>query len=562
MKSNKFALKKNAQAMVEFALVLPILLLLLYGIFETGRLLFIYSTIVTASRQASRYGATTGMGGNYTSTGGPDNSGVSRYQDCYGIRAAAQKVDFLNAFNNDDIFIYYDKGPTNPPTDVGVDETQVCINPADATTPDYDPSNNYRMVVKIRGDFAPIVRLIPFAERTQANNKPIIAKSARTILVSISIPVNAGPVAEATTMNLDGSPDSPVAMGEEVTFTATVADGASTPTGAVTFSVDGAALTFCNPVALDPSGVAVCKITFGSEGTFVIQADYDPQGANFQTSSASMNYLVGDASTAVEITGPGWSFPNDDVVYTVTVTSSFGVPTGEVDVVSTGGGGSCTVTLDPTGKGPCTLNFPNLGSFTIDADYNGDSGHLASTAPTKDHDVLSVAATPTFTPKPTATKTLQPSPTPAFTPTFTATVLPNCQIIRDSVGSLVIRNDEDNEVSAMYLDIPNATGAPITIDSVRVGWNYEDGHSGKDHTLRLKVAALNGTVFWTGDEYLPVFQVPLPASPLVMPQTGPSQIVFAFHQTYDRLENESIYITFSTPGCTGYPINVTSVIEE
>ena len=54
--------KTKAQAMVEFALVLPLLLMLLYGILEAGRLLFIYSTIVTASRQAVRYGSATGQG--------------------------------------------------------------------------------------------------------------------------------------------------------------------------------------------------------------------------------------------------------------------------------------------------------------------------------------------------------------------------------------------------------------------------------------------------------------------------------------------------------------------
>ena len=50
--------------MVEFAIALPVLLLLLYGILEAGRLLFVYSTVVTASRQAARYGATTGENGS------------------------------------------------------------------------------------------------------------------------------------------------------------------------------------------------------------------------------------------------------------------------------------------------------------------------------------------------------------------------------------------------------------------------------------------------------------------------------------------------------------------
>ena len=40
--------------MVEFALVLPILLTMLYGMMEVGRLLFIFASTVTAARQAAR----------------------------------------------------------------------------------------------------------------------------------------------------------------------------------------------------------------------------------------------------------------------------------------------------------------------------------------------------------------------------------------------------------------------------------------------------------------------------------------------------------------------------
>src|SRR5687767_701157 len=128
--------KNKAQAMVEFAIVLPMLLLLLYGILEAGRLLFIYSTVVTATRQAVRYGSATGQGLDYTAQGGPDNSGVPRYQDCYGIRLAANRVDFLRAFehDNDDVVIQWDTGPGSTPQDVcpvGVD--------SDIS---FDPTNN------------------------------------------------------------------------------------------------------------------------------------------------------------------------------------------------------------------------------------------------------------------------------------------------------------------------------------------------------------------------------------------------------------------------------------
>jgi len=47
--------KRNlGQGMVELALVLPLFLLLLYGIFEIGRLVFMYSAVLNASRDAAR----------------------------------------------------------------------------------------------------------------------------------------------------------------------------------------------------------------------------------------------------------------------------------------------------------------------------------------------------------------------------------------------------------------------------------------------------------------------------------------------------------------------------
>src|SRR5215213_6722434 len=178
MKSNKTAPKKTkAQAMVEFALVLPLLLMLLYGILEAGRLLFIYSTIVTASRQAVRYGSATGQGLSTT---------IPRYQDCAGIRLAAQKVDFLNSFDDADVLIQYDSGPSTTPTTYCTASADTSFIPSSA--------NNNRLLVTIDGDYLPIIpKLIPFIERSVAKGDPIHAKSARTILVSVAIVVTVPP---------------------------------------------------------------------------------------------------------------------------------------------------------------------------------------------------------------------------------------------------------------------------------------------------------------------------------------------------------------------------------
>lgn len=176
-KKKNTPLKSQAQAMVEFAIALPVLLMLLYGILEAGRMLFLYSSVVTASRQAVRYGTATGSGGDFTSDGGPNNTTYNRYQDCYGIRAAANRAGFLGQF--DSIAMEFDTGPSTT-------VTTHCTAGANFDT-DLSPiNNNYRLIVTVSEQFTPLVpRLVPFLNRTFS------ATSARTILYRVDIVVTA-----------------------------------------------------------------------------------------------------------------------------------------------------------------------------------------------------------------------------------------------------------------------------------------------------------------------------------------------------------------------------------
>ena len=70
--------------MVEFGLALPILLLVVYGLIESGRAVFIYASVATAARQAARYGSATGDNG----------AGTLYYNDCSGIRVQRYPDDF------------------------------------------------------------------------------------------------------------------------------------------------------------------------------------------------------------------------------------------------------------------------------------------------------------------------------------------------------------------------------------------------------------------------------------------------------------------------------------
>src|SRR5688572_15839370 len=169
--------KKNttkAQAMTEFALTLTILLMVVYGLLETGRLLFIYASTVTAARQAVRYGSATGVNG----------SGTAYYEDCDGIRAAVHNVGFINTFDNPDIVIAYDRGV----------ESDGSIRQIDSGNPDPDCDNDIatidiqngdRIRVQVSTQWEPIVPIVPLEPFT------ITAESSRTILSSISIQVTA-----------------------------------------------------------------------------------------------------------------------------------------------------------------------------------------------------------------------------------------------------------------------------------------------------------------------------------------------------------------------------------
>jgi len=67
-KQNSFGY--HGQAIVEFAIALPILLALLVGILEVGRMLFIYAAVTNASREAVRYASAVGLddSGSYKNT--------------------------------------------------------------------------------------------------------------------------------------------------------------------------------------------------------------------------------------------------------------------------------------------------------------------------------------------------------------------------------------------------------------------------------------------------------------------------------------------------------------
>ncbi len=90
----------HGQGIVEFAIVLPVVLMLVFGIIEIGFLLFSYSSVNSASREAARYGIAIG-----------DVGASQRYYDCDGILTAGMRIGRFAGMDTGDFSIAYDSGP-------------------------------------------------------------------------------------------------------------------------------------------------------------------------------------------------------------------------------------------------------------------------------------------------------------------------------------------------------------------------------------------------------------------------------------------------------------------
>ena len=157
--------KSLGQAMVELALTLPLFLLLLYGIFEVGRLIFMYSAVLNASRDAARYAAA-------ADAVRPGDAPDQYYKDCDGIRTRAQNVSaFVDLSASDAISISYDSGPDTP----------IILSSCDDWESGMSLTLGDRVNVTVTANFSPIVPLLNFG------NIPISSTTSRSIVAGVNI---------------------------------------------------------------------------------------------------------------------------------------------------------------------------------------------------------------------------------------------------------------------------------------------------------------------------------------------------------------------------------------
>ncbi len=160
--------KEKAQGMVEFALVLPLLLLVVFGIIELGRMLVIYTTVSSSSREAARYGSAVGISA----------SNVPYFQDCSGIRSAARRVAVFVPIPDANVQIAYDHGPNT------TEFSTVCPSASEIKLGD-------RVIVRSQAQYQSILGLLP--------DFTINSQTARTIIKDVTIRGTPGPMAETNT---------------------------------------------------------------------------------------------------------------------------------------------------------------------------------------------------------------------------------------------------------------------------------------------------------------------------------------------------------------------------
>ncbi|HEX2979484.1 MAG TPA: TadE/TadG family type IV pilus assembly protein, partial [Anaerolineaceae bacterium] len=149
----------TGQGLVEFALVIPIFLLMTFGAVEGGRYMYFQNSVASASREAARYG-----------------SAEANLSDCAGIRDAAKRIGFFAGVTDENISIRYLEGDASLEALGAVDCAATKIDQC----PYGGTSDNYRIVVDVAVPYKPLVPMVWGGVCAQSQN-------ARTILSGVAV---------------------------------------------------------------------------------------------------------------------------------------------------------------------------------------------------------------------------------------------------------------------------------------------------------------------------------------------------------------------------------------
>jgi Flp pilus assembly protein TadG len=133
---------ERGASLVEFAIVAPLLFLILFGVIEFARLGHGFTTVWTAAREGARYA---------TTVGDSDSDGLPNYLDCASITEAALDKVVGMTVGTSDVSIAF------------TDLTGSLVAECDAATPlpaSTNIDNGFGVRVEVEGTFNAIVPLL------------------------------------------------------------------------------------------------------------------------------------------------------------------------------------------------------------------------------------------------------------------------------------------------------------------------------------------------------------------------------------------------------------------
>lgn len=434
---NQSKKRETAQGMVEFALALPIFLVVVFGIIEMSRFFFVYSSVYTASREAARYGSSVGE----------TMSGTTHDQDCAGIIQTALDTGFFSGISASDVTVTYE---TIPGTTKG-------------TCPSVTELGD-RVVVQVTSTYQPIFGIMPAI--------PITASNGRTIMKDIDIlgtppptPMPRTPVPMPPVV--DAGPDDALDLpARDYTLDGTVTvDGGPPPASLViTWSV----ISGPGTVSFDDNTIEDPTIHFhGAHGVYVLEIKAQ-NGVHIDTDTVTITLYpenhgpIVDAGPNITITLPANAALNGTVTddgYPAPPTLNFAW------TVDSGPGG--TVSFDTPNNEDTNASFSQPGIYILR--LTADDTALAGTDTVQVTVLSGPTATPTQTLTPTVTPTITPTPTPTpITPTPTP-VINYCENLTYSY--LVT---EDTKLGYKVIYMGDATYPTAYMIGLSVSWDRQN----------------------------------------------------------------------------------------
>ena len=187
-------------------------------------------------------------------------------------------------------------------------------------------------------------------------------------------PTTSVPVIPATTTTTLSANANPITADSQLTITATVSGNGGIPGGAVTFFADSTTL---GTARLDSTGVAHDSFSTLVVGMHAITAVYGGDINDATSTSAPLSESVIPIASTTTIGTATSSQTAPELILASTVVGASGpMPTGTVTFTSAGVTLGSAV-LDETGVATLTPNV-NSGSFSVQAQYSGDSVHAPS----------------------------------------------------------------------------------------------------------------------------------------------------------------------------------------